>query len=126
MLSTPSPRLGLRPAPHRRHAPTRCIQVATCGAKKGALRGEGGEGSTELVVLTKKDLKRALRTAVAVALDQLLVALDTDASVFVDPLEEPPKRRTNKKKKAAAPKARHRQGLSKHAVRFKRVWCLCH
>ena len=54
-----------------------------------------------MVVLTKRDLKRALRTAVAVALDQLLVALDTDASVLVDPLPDEPKKRKSKKKAAA-------------------------
>ena len=104
MLSTLSPRLGLCPAPHRRQAPTWCPQVPTCGAKKASSRSDGGDASTELVVLTKRDLKRALRTAVAVALDQLLVALDTDASVFVDEL--PDKQTRKSKKKAAASKAR--------------------
>lgn len=109
MLSTLCPRLGLCPAPHRRQAPTWCSRVPTCGAKKGASRGEGGEASTELVVLTKRDLKRALRTAVAVALDQLLVALDTDASVFVDELPDNETRKSKKKAAAASNKARPRR-----------------
>ena len=98
-VSTLCPRLGLCPAPRRKQAPTWCSRVPTCGAKKGASRGESDDASTELVVLTKRDLKRALRTAVAVALDQLLVALDTDASVFVDEL---PDKKTRKSKKKAA------------------------
>lgn len=93
MLSTAAaPRPALCPALPRRQAGRWGPAVTVCGAKK---REE------EVVVLTKRDLKRALRTAVAVALDQLLVALDTDASVLVDPLPEEPKKRKSKKKGAA-------------------------